>query len=122
MTARLTLFSGAFGGVLGGLAGMAGPPVIMLYMSSTKAVSVIRANILLYLLLADILMIVMMGTTGLLEFRPVVIGAVLAVPYLMANIIGGYLFRPSLEKLYRALAYFLIAGSAIINLPLFGLG
>ncbi len=116
----LTLAIGSLGGVLGGISGLAGPPVIMFYMSSMRAVKVVRANILLYLLMFDFFSLAMMAISGLLEVQPVVIGILLTLPYLIANIIGAALFRPEFEKIYRRLAYTLIAGAALSNLPLFG--
>ncbi len=120
MPRPLTFVVGSLGGVLGGVSGLAGPPVIMLYMSSRRAVTVVRANILLYLLVVDFFSLAMMAISGELELRPVVIGILLTLPYLLANVIGAALFRPELEKLYRRLAYVLIAGAALSNLPLFG--
>ncbi len=112
--------TGTLGGFLGGISGLAGPPVIMLYMASKHSINVIRANILLYLLLTDALAISVMFVSGYLTLVPVMLGLILTVPYLMANVIGGILFRPEREKTYRIFAYVLIAGSSISNLPVFG--
>ncbi len=35
------------------------------------------------------------------------------------NVLGGWLFRPGQERLYRAIAYFIIAASALNGMPLF---
>ncbi len=110
---------GAMGGFLGGLSGLAGPPVIMTYMSSNNPIQTIRANILLYLLLTDIMTFIVMGLTGLLALQPLIIGALLIAPYLLANIIGAALFHPSRERAYRVLAYLLILAAALSNLPIF---
>jgi uncharacterized protein len=114
------LATGLFGGLLGGVSGLAGPPVIMLYMASRRAVETIRANILLYLLLTDVLALGIMAVSDRLSLTPLLIGLFLSVPYMLANIIGGWLFRPDRERIYRVFAYVLIAVSAISNLPVFG--
>jgi len=120
MTRPLVYVTGALGGFLGGVSGLPGPPVIMLYMSSRKAISAMRANILLYLIYVDVLTLGVMGLSGRLELVPVMIGIVLIPPFLIANLIGAALFRPEREKTYRVFAYFLIGASALSNLPVFG--
>ncbi len=117
--APVTLFGvGALAGFLGGLAGLSGPPVIMLYMSSARMVAVIRANILLFLALTDLIGLAVVGLKGLLLPEPVMIGLILTLPYLLANLAGAAIFVPGRARLYRAVAYLLIAVSSIINLPL----
>lgn len=112
--------TGGLGGFLCGAAGMPGPPVIMLYMASPHPPAVIRANLLLYLVLADILMLGAFATGGFLELQPVLLGLILAVPYTLANIAGAAIFRPDWQRTYRVVAYLIIAASAINGLPLFG--
>jgi hypothetical protein len=110
---------GMLGGFLGGATGLAGPPVIMTYMASPHPAKVIRANLLLYLFGVDILMIGVLTVMGRMEPASLVLGFALAVPYLAGNLLGGWLFRPGYERAYRAVAYGLIAISALSGLPLF---
>jgi uncharacterized membrane protein YfcA len=114
---KMTTGIGGLGGVLAGASGLAGPPVIMLYMSSRHAVSAIRANIFLYLFLTDIVSLLMLAIVGKLDHTPLILGLLLIIPYGLANIVGAALFRPDQEKLFRAVAYGLIAFSALSNLP-----
>ena len=109
---------GGLGGFLSGISGLAGPPVIMLYMSSRLPAEVIRANFLLYLLGVDLLMILSFWLMDRLDPAAIVIGGLLAVPYVLANVIGAHLFRPGAERQFRAVAYAIIATSAILGLPL----
>ncbi|WP_421703566.1 sulfite exporter TauE/SafE family protein [Aliiroseovarius sp.] len=110
---------GMLGGFLGGATGLAGPPVIMTYMASPHPAKVIRANLLLYLFGVDILMIGVLSVMGRMELSSLLLGFALAVPYLAGNLLGGWLFRPGYERAYRAVAYGLIAISALSGLPLF---
>lgn len=110
---------GMLGGFLGGATGLAGPPVIMTYMASPHPAKVIRANLLLYLFGVDVLMIGVLTVMGRMEPASLVLGFALAVPYLAGNLLGGWLFRPGYERAYRAVAYGLIAISALSGLPLF---
>jgi len=111
--------AGGVGGFLAGSVGLPGPPVIMLYMASPHPSAVIRANIMVYLLLCDLMMIGVLHLNSYLVGSAVVLGALLALPYLAANVLGGWLFRPGYERVYRAVAYFIIAASALNGLPLF---
>ena len=117
MSPPLIFSTGALGGFMGGAVGLAGPPVILLYMASVLPVAVIRANFLLYLLLIDILMVTAMTAMGLLVAGPIVVGALLIVPYMLANAAGALLFNPEQERLFRAVAYAVIAASALAGLP-----
>jgi uncharacterized protein len=114
----MTYTVGAMGGFLAGVSGLPGPPVIMLYMSSPHAITAIRANILIYLFLVDILTLLYMAMAGYIAATPVVIGVALIIPYAVFNIIGAKLFRPDKEKLFRIIAYCLIGFSAVSNLPI----
>ncbi|MGR3758259.1 MAG: TSUP family transporter [Tranquillimonas sp.] len=119
MSPRLVLGTGAAGGFLAGTAGMPGPPVILLYMASPLPVSAIRANTLLYLLLADMALLAAMTLGGVLEPGALWLGLVLILPYTLANIVGAALFRPDRARAYRTIAYGIIALSALNGLPLF---
>lgn len=111
--------TGMLGGFLGGLTGLSGPPVIMLYMASAHPPRVIRANLMLYLLGVDALMVAVLWAMGRLEPAAVIIGLLLALPYLAGNVLGGILFRPRYEPFYRRVAYVIIAASALSGLPVF---
>ena len=89
----------------------------MMYMASKLPIAVIRANLLLYLVMIDIAMLISFGALGLMTAGPVVLGALMALPYAAANIIGARLFRPDSEGVFRAVAYGIIAAIAIIGLP-----
>jgi len=114
----LVLGTGALGGFMTGFAGIAGPPVIMLYMASKLPISVIRANFLLYLVGIDLLLFAMLWGAGLLVWPVVALGLMMGIPNVVANIIGARLFDPQSERVFRTVAYIVIALSAIAGLPL----
>ena len=118
MTPALVTATGGVGGFLSGSTGVAGPPVIMLYMASRLPASVIRANFLMYLMMIDLLMIAAFWTLGLMQIAPVIVGVLLWLPYTLANIAGALLFRPGSERAFRVVAYAIIAVSAVLGLPL----
>ncbi len=113
----MTYGAGMVGGFLAGSTGLAGPPVIMLYMASSSSAAAIRANLILYLLAIDILMVVMLTVMGKMTLVMVGLSLILTVPYLAGNVLGGILFQPRLEGFYRAVAYVIIAISALTGLP-----
>ena len=122
MTPAVTLAAGGAAGFLGGLAGLAGPPVVLTFMSSPLPPRVIRANLMVFLVAWDVLFGGVLWNTGRLLVEPVALGALLIAPYLAAVWIGGAIFRRSDgdERLYRRVAYALIAGSAVLALPVWG--
>jgi hypothetical protein len=114
----LIISTGALGGFMGGFAGIPGPPVIMLYMASKLPIAVIRANFLLYLVGIDLLLFAMLWVSDLLVWHIVVLGLLMGIPNILANMIGARLFDPQSETLFRTVAYIVIGLSAIIGLPL----
>lgn len=118
LTKPMIFGTGALGGVLGGSVGLPGPPVIMLYMASTLPVSAIRANNMLYLILADLILLAVLWWNGYLVASALALGLLMILPYTFGNWVGARLFRPEAERVYRWAAYAIIAGSAIMGLPL----
>ncbi|MCP5072558.1 MAG: sulfite exporter TauE/SafE family protein [Rhodobacteraceae bacterium] len=118
LTRIMIVGTGALGGFLAGVAGIGGPPVILLYMASPLSTAAIRANLMLFLLGLDTLLICVFGWSGLLELVPVMIGVLLIVPYTLGNITGAAIFDPDRAQLYRWVAYGIIAASALSGLPL----
>ena len=110
--------TGMLGGFLAGSTGLAGPPVIMLYMASTHPPRVVRATLMLYLLTVDFLLAGVLWVMDRMEPVALALGAVVTLPYLFGNVIGAALFRPDRERVYRTIAYGIIAVSAISALPL----
>ncbi|MBY6081580.1 MULTISPECIES: sulfite exporter TauE/SafE family protein [Ruegeria] len=111
---------GAAAGFLGGVAGIPGPAVILFYMSRPLPVAVVRATILLFLLAFDFLIFGYLAAFGQLTWSTVGLGLALAVPNLAGNWLGGWMFQPARERVYRVIAYAVIAAAALSGLPLWG--
>lgn len=109
---------GALSGFSGGLAGLPGPPVILLYMASPHGPAVIRANTMLHLFLFDWMFLGLIALRGGMDWTPMLIGAMLIIPNMAGNVAGAALFDPARTPLYRAVAYGVIAASALAGLPL----
>ena len=118
MTRPLLMGTGGLSGFLGGVSGLAGPPVILLYVAGPNPPALIRANTLVYLFVFDILLLGLLGAQGHLSAVPVWLGLAMALPNLAGNIVGARLFNPGRERLYRAAAYAIITASALSGLPI----
>lgn len=117
LSRKMVYGTGGAAGLIGGAVGLAGPPVIMLYMASPMGAGRIRANILMYLMAFDILTLGFYLIGGLMVSQAVILGLLVSVPYLIAVQIGAWMFNPSYGRTYRAVAYAIIAVSAIMGLP-----
>ncbi|SFJ05999.1 sulfite exporter TauE/SafE family protein [Jannaschia pohangensis] len=118
MTSPRVAAIGGMAGFLGGVAGLPGPPVILAYMAAPLPAAVVRANIMLFLVLWDVIFGAALWASGRLTAEPVWLGIALIVPYLLANMVGAKLFRPDRERMYRIAAYSLIAAAAVAAVPL----
>ncbi len=116
LSPRLIWATGGLAGVLGGAAGIPGPPVILLYMASTHPARVIRANSTAFLFAYDLLLLVSFLALGRLLGLPLALGLLATLPNLAGNLIGNRLFRPELSGFYRRAAYLIITGSALSGL------
>ena len=108
---------GGLGGLTGGLTGIPGPPVILLYVASSHPISVIRANNLLFLYFFDVCVVLFFLFTGVLTLKLVLLGSLLAVPNFLGNFLGAKFFNPQKTNQYRLFAYIIIATAAISGLP-----
>ncbi|MCO4840094.1 MAG: sulfite exporter TauE/SafE family protein [Rhodobacteraceae bacterium] len=117
LTPPVIIAAGGLGGFLGGVAGVPGPPVTVLYMASRLPAQTVRANLILFLLLADVLIFPIMALQGMLSLQPILIGLIMLLPYMAGSAVGVALFDPTKERVYRVVAYIVIAGSALIGLP-----
>ncbi len=111
---------GGAAGFLGGVAGLPGPAVILFYMSRPLPVEVIRATILLFLFGFDFLLLGYLTGMSRVTAETVGVGLFLALPNLLGNGLGGRLFNPDQERLYRGMAYAVIALAALFGLPVWG--
>ena len=110
---------GVTAGLVGGATGLTGPVVILFYLASSSAVQVIRANSIVFLAILDVALAIVLVSRGLAGWNAFFLGIVLGVPYVAMTMLGQKLFDPDKEKLYRNLSYAVIAGVAVISMPIF---
>jgi hypothetical protein len=114
----LTLGVGLFSGFGGGAVQIAGPAVILYWLGTATSAVTVRANLLVYFLLMDGALCAAYAWQGLFTGELVALALLLTVPFFVATAAGAYLFRGTSDRLYRYIAYVIIAVSAIVSLPL----
>ena len=110
---------GAGSGLLGGLTGLTGPPVILFYLSGPRAAAEVRANTILYLNALNVVVAGNLAVQGLITTRALWLAAVMAPAYLLAMAAGQAAFAPGRERGYRNAAYGVIALAILSGLPVF---
>ena len=105
-------------GVIGGATGLTGPVVILFNLGAGAPAAVTRANTLVFLTLCSGILLGQLWLQGLLGPDAIWLGLVLMLPYALGNRIGQALFDPAAERLYRRIAYAIIAASGLAGLPI----
>jgi uncharacterized membrane protein YfcA len=113
---------GALAGGIGGMTGLTGPAVILFYLAGQSAAQAVRANTILFLAALDVVIVVNLLVQGAVDWALVALALVLAVPYVMTSLIGQGLFDPRHERLYRWVAYAVIALAVLSGLPIWNNG
>lgn len=115
----LAASAGAFSGVIGGATQLAGPPVVIYWLSSDAPAWQFRANVIVYFFMTTILSGSAMAVAGLFTARAATYAAVFAPVYAVGVYAGQRLFSRASEKFFRRLAFCLILFAALSGLPLF---
>ncbi len=88
----ITFATGLFSGVLTGIAGIGGPPVILYYYSSKRPIAVSRASMITFFLLIDSLALVSLLWGGLLNRESISLSATLLIPSALGIWLGNSCF------------------------------
>ena len=112
-----TLGVGFFAGTTGGAVQIAGPPVILYWLSRAGSAVTVRANVMVFFLLLSIILVAAYAVKGLFDAPALALSALLGVPYLLGVAIGAHFFRGTSDQTYRRVAYFIIALAALLSLP-----
>jgi uncharacterized membrane protein YfcA len=114
----LTVGVGLFSGVSAGAVLIAGPPVILYWLGGGNSAKTVRANLMVFFMICDVLLVAIFGYQGLFERQPLALSLLLGVPYLVGMGIGSRFFHGTSDALYRTIAYVIIALAAIVSLPI----
>lgn len=108
---------GSVAGVLGGIASIPGPPVIIYWLASALPAITMRANLLSLFFLGEFVSIGNLWAAGLFEMPRVMLGLAAAPVYLVGLLTGWFLYGLASERTYRRVTFFLIITAAITALP-----
>ena len=109
---------GALGGFMGAAAALPGPSVLIYWLASTAKAIEVRANMIWYLFLTDLLIIAGYLLNDIYSWESLN-RAILCIPgYLVGIWIGSRFFSASSEKAYRTIAFLMILIAALTSLPL----
>jgi uncharacterized protein len=117
-TLPITAGVGLVAGVGAGAAQIAGPPVILYWLSRGNSATILRANLMVFFLFCGIALIAVYSVQGLFTAQSVALSLMLGIPYIAGVGIGSRFFRGTSDQLYRRVAYAIVALAALLSLPL----
>jgi uncharacterized membrane protein YfcA len=114
----ITLAVGLFAGVSAGAVQIAGPPVILYWLSRAGSAASVRANVMVFFMLCGVVLVAAYAWEGLFTAQTLALSLMLGIPYLLGVGIGSFFFRSASDVIYRRVAYLIIAAAALLSLPL----
>ena len=107
-----------FAGIGAGAAQIAGPAVILYWLSRGNNATTLRANLMVFFVFCGIILIAVYAVQGLFTARLIAL-ALLSTPCYIAGVaIGSRSFRSASDRLYRNVAYAICLLAAILSLPI----
>jgi uncharacterized membrane protein YfcA len=113
----ITLAVGLFAGVSAGAVQIAGPPVILYWLSRVGSAVSVRANVMVFFMLCGVVLVAAYAWEGLFTAQTLALSLMLGIPYLLGVGIGSFFFRSASDLIYRRVAYLIIAAAALLSLP-----
>ena len=96
---------------------IAGPPVILYWLSRVGSSVTVRANIMVFFLICGVVLVAAYAYEGLFTAQTLALSLLLGVFYLGGVGLGSYFFRGTSDQTYRRVAYLIIALAALLSLP-----
>lgn len=113
----LTVAVGLTSGICSGTAQVGGPPVVAYWLGQFIPAPTVRANIVLYFAISSCLSIASYLFGGLLTRQSLQLSLIIGPAFALGLYVGSRLFGHADETAFRRICYGLIAGAAIIGLP-----
>ena len=116
----ITLGVGLFSGVSAGAVLIAGPPVILYWLGGGSSAKTVRANLMVFFMICDVLLVAIYGYAKACSRRARWrCRCCSAFPISLGMGLGSRFFHGTSDRLYRSIAYVIIALAALVSLPLF---
>lgn len=113
-----TVLVGGISGLFGGLAQLAGPPVVAYWLSGEEAHGTMRASIILFFGATTLFTVVSYAVAGIITLQSLWLAALVAPAYGIGLFAGARAFRLASPETFRRLCFLLIALSVATSLPL----
>jgi hypothetical protein len=114
----ITVGVGLFSGVTAGAVQIAGPPVILYWLSRSASAATVRANLMVFFLFCGVALVISYAIKGLFTAQTIALSILLGIFYLIGVGLGSRIFRGASDLHYRRVAYLIIAFAALLSLPL----
>ena len=112
-----TAVVGFIAGILSGSVQAAGPPVVAYWLGGSTPPLTVRANIILFFFCTSVVSGVTYFAAGLLNEEVLFLALVTAPGYALGMFLGTRMFGLASDRTFRRACYLLIAGAAIVSLP-----
>lgn len=116
--ASLTVGVGGLAGFFSGVAQVGGPPVVVYWLGGSIPAETVRANIVLYFAISTVFTIAAYFVGDLLTISVLGLAIVTGPLYGLGLLIGSRIFGLASEETFRRVCYGLIAGAALVGLPI----
>jgi uncharacterized membrane protein YfcA len=114
----VTLGVGAFAGASAGAVQIGGPPVVLYWLSRGNNAMTMRANLMVFFAFCGIALVTSYAIERLFTAETIALSLLLGIPYILGVAGGVLFFRSASDRLYRRIAYAVIALAALLSLPL----
>ena len=118
-TLPATTAVGVIAGLGSGAVQIGAPAVIIFWLGGANSAVTVRANLMVFLMLIDVVSIVVYVAKGVFTAETVTLSIALGIPFIGALWIGARGFRGISDQGYRRVAYAIIAVAALVSLPIF---
>ena len=109
---------GLFSGVDAGAVQIAGPPVILYWLGRGNSAVTVRANLMVFFMICGVVLIASYATQGLFTAPTLALSLLLGIPYMVGVAPARGFSVAHRTRLYRRVAYLIIALAALLSLPM----
>jgi uncharacterized membrane protein YfcA len=107
-----TVATGMLSGLMNGLSGMGGPPVVFFYLAGSDGAAISRASFIIYFTIVDLFALVFFALIDSYDLDGLILALVLSVPFVLGGLIGARLFGRASERFYRMVAILILLAIA----------
>lgn len=108
-----TVATGMLSGLMNGLSGMGGPPVVFFYLAGADGAAISRASFIIYFTIVDLFALIVFALIDSYDLDGLILALVLSVPFVLGGLIGARLFGRASERFYRMVALAILLAIAV---------